>query len=71
MSVCRLVQMPLQLVSGDGHAQLDAWQVMPPLQLYAAPQPPQSLASGWLFVASLTHAPPQSVNPLPVQLHVP
>lgn len=46
-----------------GHAQEPPWQVVPPVQVKAGPQPPQLVALGVLFVISSTHAPPQGVKP--------
>jgi hypothetical protein len=51
--VCKFSQVPLQLVVGDGHAQLPPPQVMPPVQANVDPHPPQSL----LLVCSLMQAP--------------
>jgi hypothetical protein len=51
--VCKFSQVPLQLVVGDGHAQLPPPQVMPPVQANVDPHPPQLL----LLVCSSMQAP--------------
>jgi hypothetical protein len=62
VSVCVLVQVPLQLVSLAGQAHFAFWHVMPPEQVYCDPQPPQSVG----LVLSFTHEPLHSVRPAPV-----
>ena len=52
-SLVRSTQLSLQLVVGEGQAQLPPPQVMPPVQANVDPHPPQLL----LLVCSLTQAP--------------
>jgi hypothetical protein len=62
MSFCSSTHCPLQLFSGEGQAQPASWQVVPPLHVYPAPQPPQLLALICGLVFSLTHCWSQSVG---------
>ena len=55
--------MPLHNVSDPPHAHAPLAHTRPPVQVKAAPQPPQFVAFGVLLVVSFTQAPLQDVWP--------